>query len=104
MLAAGQSSVAEGAAVLALVNMRHSVPLQYTKPAEFKPAVPVLNTTRPVAGLGMVVWSVDEVNATRGSKVPLLLDETSKMADAAGLAVPTPTDCAMASEPRPSKA
>jgi hypothetical protein len=56
------------------------------------PAVAVLYTNRPVAGLeiGLEVLAV-EANSTLGGKNPLVVLLTSSCAEAFGLVVPTPT-------------
>jgi hypothetical protein len=55
------------------------------------PAVAVLNTIRPIAGVAMVETSDVPVNATRGGRNPLFVAEISSLALASGMLVPMPT-------------
>jgi hypothetical protein len=55
------------------------------------PAVAVLYTMSPVAGLAMVVISAVPVNVTLGGKNPLLVLFTSSCAEVLGVVVPMPT-------------
>ena len=55
------------------------------------PAVAVLYTSRPVAGLETVLPSSVPVNATRGGRNPLSVAATSSLAELCGVVVPMPT-------------